>query len=333
MKHDRLSILRAQEAARLNDEKADAFYVEATGRSTRFRDDPAYAEDVLMFEQKPPMPKTVYVDPGAPGGDFATLTGNRDMTLGRTINACAQEIDRIQAARKTAKRSFQIGDRVRVVNARGRANFLKEGMELVVTGIGPIMGGERTISVDEHRWPLHKASRFVLVEAAGGAAPAEEPNYWVAIKAREGTWQVGDVAKGSIGKTYPDYWLPCDKDGRVTCGPKPDSTAPVAPVEPAEEPKYMVRVKPFHGLTVGNVAPIRLSVISAALGYWRPCDKDGWVTHDPKPDSTCPVPDGVKFEAKCRCGIIDPIPSWDLGTPGNRTPNMYDIVAWRPVKS
>lgn len=243
MKHDRLSILRAQEAARLNDEKANAFYTEATGRSTRFRDDPAYAQSVLAFEARQTLP-----------------------TPSKTAAPAAS----------AEKRSFLVGDRVRVVDARGRANFLKEGMELVVTAIGPVMRGERTISVDERCRYFHKEGRFELMEAAGSTAPkAEEPKYWVCVKAygKHG-WQVGEVRH----------------------------------IEPSD----------------------------AFKDCWFPCDKDGWVTHDPQPDSTCPVPDGVKPEAKCRCGTPEPHPSpnsWQLGVPGDRRPSMFDIVAWRPVKS
>lgn len=244
MKHDRLSILRAQEAARLEQEKADAFYVKAVGRSTQYRDDPTYRDKVLAFEARQTLP-----------------------TPSKTAAPAAS----------AEKRSFLVGDRVRVVYAQGRANYLKRGMELVVTGIGPIMGGERTISVDERCRYFHREGRFDLVEAAGSTAPeAEEPKYWVCVKAYEtpNTYRVGDVRKS----------------------------------------------KPSPGLE----------------HHWLLCDKNGWITHDPQPDSTCPVPDGVKPEAKLRCGTSEPHPSpnsWQLGVPGDRRPSMFDIVAWRPVKS
>lgn len=271
MKHDRLSILRAQEAARLEQEKADAFYVKAVGRSTQYRDDPTYRDKVLAFEARQTTKTPEIIAP------YAIGAGNRNVALGRAINACAQEIDRIQAARKTEKRSFQIGDRVRVVYAQGRANYLKRGMELVVTGIGPIMGGERTISVDERCRYFHREGRFDLVEAAGSTAPeAEEPKYWVCVKAYEtpNTYRVGDVRES----------------------------------------------KPSPGLE----------------HHWLLCDKNGWITHDPQPDSTCPVPEDVKPEAKLRNGAITDLTdaaSWQLGWIGDRTPSLFDIVAWRPVKS
>lgn len=244
MKHDRLSILRAQEAARLEQEKADAFYVKAVGRSTRFRDDPYYAAAVVGFEARQTLP-----------------------TPSKTAAPAAS----------AEKRSFLVGDRVRVVYAQGRANYLKRGMELVVTGIGPIMGGERTISVDERCRYFHREGRFDLVEAAGSTAPeAEEPKYWVCVKAYDAVriYKVGDVRES----------------------------------------------KPSPGLE----------------HHWLLCDKNGWITHDPQPDSTCPVPDGVKPEAKLRCGTITDLidaASWQLGCLGDRTANMFDIVAWRPVKS
>lgn len=202
MKHDRLSILRAQEAARLEQEKADASYVKAVGRSTRFRDDPYYAAAVVGFEARQTAKTPEIIAP------YAIGAGNRNVALGRAINTCAQEIDRIQK-------------------------------EMV-------------------------------------APKVEEPKYWVRVKdyGTQGTYQVGDVRES----------------------------------------------EPMFG-----------------LGHrWLPCDKDGWITHDPQPDSTCPVPAGVGFEAKLRSGqITDLIDAavWQLGCPGDRTPNMFDIVAWRPVKS
>lgn len=184
MKHDRLSILRAQEAARLEQEKADAFYVKAVGRSTQYRDDPTYRDKVLAFEARqtlPTPPKT----------------------------AACEEIDRIQKETVVPK--------------------------------------------------------------------AEEPKYWVCVKACTDSvfvWWVGAIAEGSLDVLHP--------------------------------------------------------------GCFLRCDKDGWITHDPQPYSTCPVPAGVGFEAKCRCGTPEPHPSpnsWQLGVPGDRRPSMFDIVAWRPVKS
>ena len=71
--------------------------------------------------------------------------------------------------------------------------------------------------------------------------------------------------------------------------------------------------------------------------YQRP-DADDWFTHDPREDSICPVPAGVKFEAKCRDGDIagqdefdDDGSNWRLGLPEDRSPHPHDILAWRVV--
>lgn len=70
---------------------------------------------------------------------------------------------------------------------------------------------------------------------------------------------------------------------------------------------------------------------------WRTCDESGWIPHDPKPDSVCPVPDGVWFEA--RYGDGSPVYDTEStrrdhallwkSTAGSEPSN--DIIAWRPV--
>lgn len=71
--------------------------------------------------------------------------------------------------------------------------------------------------------------------------------------------------------------------------------------------------------------------------YQQP-DDAGWFTHDPREDSVCPVPVGVKYEAKSRDGDISPPDAfddgdlaWQIGRVRDRSPHPHDIVAWRVV--
>lgn len=136
MKHDRLRILRAQEAARLEQQKWDAFYVALNGRSTRFRDDGAYSAAVVSFENVI-SPVTVGVDMGAAGGD-RTVVG------------------------PVAKRGFQVGDRV---VEEDMCVGLKGGDLHTITAVSP---NGLYVSISHGNDPCWLPHRFELVEAAAG---------------------------------------------------------------------------------------------------------------------------------------------------------------------
>lgn len=70
---------------------------------------------------------------------------------------------------------------------------------------------------------------------------------------------------------------------------------------------------------------------------WLPSDKDGWVTHEPRADSVCPVPAGLEYAYRLRngkeaTGNVNPA-CWRLGlvSDGNTKPSSIDVVAWRPT--
>jgi hypothetical protein len=101
---------------------------------------------------------------------------------------------------------------------------------------------------------------------------------------------------------------------------------PVQQVERGLGQAWSVCIKPISGYKVGHVA---LGRSDESTGYWRNCDADGWVTHNPLADSVCPVPSGVKAEAKWRKGLVacaDQVGTWGLFS--NPT---CEIVAWRPT--
>lgn len=65
----------------------------------------------------------------------------------------------------------------------------------------------------------------------------------------------------------------------------------------------------------------------------RLCDKDGWVEHKPVEGATCPVPDGIRFVARLRDGVMiegSAVTTWA------KMPDNFDeineIVAWRVWK-
>jgi len=63
---------------------------------------------------------------------------------------------------------------------------------------------------------------------------------------------------------------------------------------------------------------------------WRLCDADGWIQHTPAADSTCPVPNGVRYQYRLANGGVGEYrgkpPFWST-FPAPRA----RIVAWRPV--
>lgn len=99
---------------------------------------------------------------------------------------------------------------------------------------------------------------------------------------------------------------------------------------------HSVCIKAHHGVQVGRVVDG-----SRPLAYpklWLPCDAAGWIPHTPTADSVCPVPDGVRFEARYGDGTpVDDTESTKHGdciilwraTTGSVPCN--DIVAWRPI--
>lgn len=253
MKHDRLSILRAQEAARLDQQKLDALYVALNGRSTRFRDDPDYAAAVMSFEvsqpeaSEPALAKPVakrsfqvgdrvrVVEASRGGrlkiGDLCTITAVAVGGSHVSVNGWASKYfsSRFELAKPVAKCSFQVGDLVRVVD-EDLSWGLKNGDLHTITAVSP---KGRYVSVNTEKPPRWYPERFELVEAAGSTAPAApvaEPRYWVCIKPIGGS-AVGTVIDAfQADNPHRDYWLPCDKDGWIVHEPKTNSTCPV-PIE------------------------------------------------------------------------------------------------------
>lgn len=198
MKHNRLSILRAQEAARLDQQKLDASYVRLNGRSTRFRDDPSYAAAVTGFEVSQPeapepAPVVTTVKRGFQVGDrvrvvrddkapkLCRLRNGQMHTISAVILGSAPgedrvklvgsdmvkykfKLDRFELVQPVAKRGFQVGDRVRVVN-RGpdQGRGLKNGDLRTITAVSP---NGQYVSISPEDDPCWLPHRFELVEAA-----------------------------------------------------------------------------------------------------------------------------------------------------------------------
>lgn len=71
--------------------------------------------------------------------------------------------------------------------------------------------------------------------------------------------------------------------------------------------------------------------------------RTGWIPHTPTADSTCPVPDGVKFDVRLRNPSI-PCPMsaeellqsscmcwWRSELQRDTGPSDFDIISWRPI--
>lgn len=263
MKRDRLTILREAEHDRRRKADEDTLYVQAERRSTQYRDDLAYRAKVLAFEAKQTVPLTVGVDPAAPGGDCTAIVRP-----------------------PTTKRSFQVGDRVRVVHdgEAPTASGLRNGQEHTISAVGlySAAGKERVKLADPGMKKFKfMPDRFELVEAVGST---EAATHSVCITAHNGC-HIGKVLEGDASlRLCPDFWLPCDKDG--------------------------------------------------------------WITHEPKADSVCPVPASVTCEIRFRNGSVLPddgglaggdsgyagttVATWDWGDSGYAGTT---IAAWKPVAS
>jgi hypothetical protein len=103
---------------------------------------------------------------------------------------------------------------------------------------------------------------------------------------------------------------------------------------------YAVCIKAYAGhYNVGDVRP--WSARQAAADHWLDCDGYGWIPHEPRSDSFCPVPTGIAFETRQRdgnpCTTLTDLRSlvgrcwWQLGVESLREGLSNDIVAWRPV--
>lgn len=109
---------------------------------------------------------------------------------------------------------------------------------------------------------------------------------------------------------------------------------PAKPVQQAQA-THSVCVKEHDNhrvvLKVGFISSVCIQDINHP-DCWLPCDKGGWVTHEPRPDSVCPVPAGVlcaiKQDDGKACGVteINPPRSGD-GWFGWES----FIIAWRPT--
>lgn len=97
-----------------------------------------------------------------------------------------------------------------------------------------------------------------------------------------------------------------------------------------------IKAHGFADWHVGEIWPCHADLFSHP-DNWRACDAAGWIPHHPTADSVCPVPDGVRFEA--RYGDGTPVASTESTrrecvllwkrTDGSDPTN--DIVAWRPI--
>lgn len=99
------------------------------------------------------------------------------------------------------------------------------------------------------------------------------------------------------------------------------------PAQKASTHSVCIKARKSHGFNrdIGTVLPLPPHCMSRPE-YWLPCDESGWVTHVPTADAVCPVPDGMKYQARLANGEIGVHCGWtDKPHPERR------IIAWRPI--
>lgn len=201
----------------------------------------------------------------------------------------------------------------------------------------------RLIEADAPAKPLPSASSF---------APGDRI---VITRGDDHYFFTGDTGTVVAVDSDGDLQVRFDSNSRAKKGcawfVRPTRAARLAPTSSAADGAALVGAKLKHSVCikahnyasfvdypVGAVIPVRHESIPRYRECWLPCVEDGWIPHTPTADSVCPVPDGVRFEARYGDGTpVDDTESTKHGdciilwraTTGSAPCN--DIVAWRPI--